>query len=219
MAIIRSIVGDISGSIRGTTYSRNKGGAYVRGRGAPTAPYSTKQNAIRAILSTLSAAWGSLTNTQRTQWNDFAAVNPQPNALGDLTLRTGHQLFVSCNSIRALGGLAAVNTPPVSPAPAGLLTFTPTITAPATVSIAYTATPIAAGNKLIVWQTLPAGAGRDPNRRQARMIGISAAAAASPQAFTTVYPASVGQYSNFWGYIASAEGLLSAPLAARAQWA
>lgn len=218
MAIIRSIVGDISGSIRGTTYSRNKGGPYVRGRGGPTGPYSSKQDAVRTLLATLSSAWSSLTSTQRTQWNDYAALNARPNALGDSVFRSGHQLFVGCNLVRALGGLAAVNTPPATAGPAALLTFTPTLTAPSTVSIAYTATPIAAGNKLLVWQTLPGSPGRNPNRRQARMIGISAAAAASPQAFTTVYPAVVAQVSNLWGYIADAQGLLSAPLAARIAW-
>jgi hypothetical protein len=70
----------------------------------------------------------------------------------------------------------------------------------------------------VVWATLPAVVGRNPNRNQARLIGISAAAAASPQSLTSPYSAIAGQVSNVWVAVMDAQGLVSPGLRIRQAW-
>lgn len=214
MALILPTLGELSGSIRGNVYSHNKGGAYVRGRTIPTNPTSVKQSAARGILGTLSSQWSTLTAGQRADWELWAGVNPVVNRLGQSFLRTGQQAFVGLNSRLLQAGAAAVLTCPATTAPADLLTLVVTATAPTTLSAAFTATPLAAGKRLLLWQTLPRTAGNNPNRRQSRLVGYSAAAAASPFAVTSPYPAVVTNVSNFWAQVMDAAGQVSAGIKA-----
>jgi hypothetical protein len=209
----------MSGSIAGTTYAHNRGGPYARRRATPVNPSSTKQQAIRNILATCSAAWAGLTDAQRAAWTDWAALNPVVNSLGQSQQLTGHQAFNQLNTIRGLSALAPNTTPPAGTGPAQLETASATLTNPTTVAITFTPTPLAAGQRLAVWATLPSTAGRNPNRNQARLVGISAAAATSPQSFTTPYPAVVGQVMNIWVCIIDSAGRMSPGILVRQTWA
>lgn len=214
MAKISPIWGAMSGSMRGCTWSHNKGGAYVRGRTVPTNPSAVKQSAIRAILGTLSSNWTLLTAAQRVDWNTWASINPVVDSLGNSFLRSGQQAYVGLNSRLMLGGAVPVATPPATTGPADLLTLVVTATAPTGISAAFTTTPVASGKKILLWQTLPSNAGRNPNRNQSRLVGVSAAAPASPLVFTTPYPAAVGNTSNFWAQVMDAAGQVSSGIRA-----
>jgi hypothetical protein len=124
MAIIRTggIVGQISGSIAGVTYSHNKGGAYVRNRAIPTNPSSTAQLQRRADLATVSTTWQNLTAAQRAAWTEWARQNPIVNALGDSILKSGHQSYVGLNSRILLASGSQISVPPVTARPDGFLT-------------------------------------------------------------------------------------------------
>jgi hypothetical protein len=211
MAKFLAYLGDLAGSMAGCTWSRNKGGDYIRARTTPTNPNTIKQTAARSILGTLSSAWGSLTGAQRTAWGDWASLNPIVDSLGTSIVRSGQQAFVGLNA-RLLGaGAVLVATPPAVTGPADLVTATAVATAATgIVVVTYTVTPAPAGLKLAFWATLPMPAGRNPNRKQARLIGYSAAAAASPQSFTVPYPAAAGQVSNAWVCVMDAAGQVSA---------
>lgn len=209
MAKIAPIWGAMSGSMRGCVMSHNKGGAYVRGRTIPTNPTSVKQSAVRAILGTLSSGWSVLTDAQRAAWNGWAAVNPITDALGESILLSGHQAYISLNTRLVQGGATASVSPPATTGPGDLLTLVVTATAPTGISAAYTVTPLAAGHKVLIWQTLPRSPGTNPNRRQARLLGFSAAAAASPAVFTSPYPGVVGNTSQFWGQVMDIYGQVS----------
>lgn len=213
MAIFEGYLGEMSGSVAGCTWSRNKGGSYVRSRATPTNPTTIKQTAARSLLGSLSSSWGSLTAAQRTAWNDWASLNPVVNSLGISILLSGQQAYVGLNSrLVASGGTAAVNPPSVT-GPLDLTTVTATATAATgAIVLTYTGTPLGAGLKLCLWQTLPQPAGVNPNRAQARLVGYTAAAAASPQTLTSPYPAAVGQRSNAWVCILDANGQVSAGL-------
>lgn len=208
-----------SGSNAGTTWSHNKGGQYTRNRRTPTNPNSVKQQAIRNILGALSSAWSALTANQQTEWNDWAAINPVVDTLGSSINLSGHQAFVMLNSRLLQSGSTVNNSPPAGAGPGQLLTATVTATSPATISVAFTATPLAAGQKLMVWQTLPSTLGRNPNMNQARQIGYGAAATASPLAITSVYPGVVGTRSNFFVTIMDSAGRIAPPIKAQATFA
>lgn len=209
MAKISPMLGAMSGSMRGVVFSHNKGGAYLRGRTIPTNPTSVKQSFIRAAVATLSSGWSGLSAADQLLWNQWASLNPVTDSLGNSFQRSGQQAYVGLNTRLAIGGVAAIATPPPGTGPSDLLTLVVTATAPTGISAAFTATPLAAGQKILLWQTLPGSSGRDPNRRASRLVGITAAAAASPAVFVSPYPGMVGQTSNFWAQVMDANGLVS----------
>lgn len=218
MAKISPILGGLSGSIAGSTFAHNRGGQYVRQRTIPVNPAAIKQAAVRNIVAIASGAWFSLTSTQRTQWNNWASLNPVVDSLGQAVQLTGHQAYVGLSTRLGLAGVTAVATPPITTGPPDLLTASVVPTAPGSVAVTYTPTPLAAGLRLVVWGTLPAPISRNPNRNQARLLGISAAAAASPQTIASPYPAIATQYSNFWCCVMDAAGQVSPGLMVRAEW-
>lgn len=99
MALIKfsNLVNDIRGSSGGTTFSRNKGGAYVRNRTKPINPSTPAQGAARAMLGGFSTAWRSLSDANRTSWIENASLYPYINKLGEERVYTGQQLFVKNN--------------------------------------------------------------------------------------------------------------------------
>lgn len=217
MAKISPIWGAMSGSIRGVTYSHNKGGAYVRGRTIPTNPTTTKQASIRTLLSTWSGQWSQLTDAERTGWNDWAQLHPVDDALGVSIFLSGQQAFTGANVRLALAGATPIVTPPPGSGPSSLTTLVVTATAPTGISAVFTPTPGAATDHLLLWMTLPAPQGRNPNFNQARLVGI-ATAQTSPEVFVSPYPAVAAMASNFYGQVMNEHGQVSPVLKARASW-
>lgn len=114
MALIRSsTISSISGSIGGTTYARNRGGAYARNRTVPINPNSTSQTRARSSLGARSGQWSSvLTAGQRASWAAFAETQSVLNRLGESITLTGQQAYVRANTLLALAGETLVTVPP-----------------------------------------------------------------------------------------------------------
>jgi hypothetical protein len=114
MKYLSQLMTSASGSINGVTGSHNKGGQYFRARTVPVNPNSPAQAAVRAALSSLTTAWGTiLTEIQRTAWNDYAQVVPVTNSLGATVKLSGQQMFIRGNTPRMQAGLAVVYNGPV----------------------------------------------------------------------------------------------------------
>lgn len=182
MAIIRTggIVGQISGSVGGLTYSHNKGGAYIRNRSIPTNPSSVAQLQRRADLATVSTTWQNLTAAQRAAWTEWARQNPIVNALGDSILKSGHQSYVGLNSRILLAGGSQIDVPPVVARPDGFLTLTQDgdIGAGA-VDLTFTAA-LASGNQVELWGAVTNSAGIKYVENLYKFIAFSAVDQASP---------------------------------------
>jgi hypothetical protein len=104
----------ISGSSGGTTWSRNRYGAYKRNRSVPVNPNTDRQVAIRNIIRNLAIAWGqTLTQTQRDAWDVYAANVPWVNKLGQAVYLTGEAMYIRSNAARLTAGLAQVDDGPV----------------------------------------------------------------------------------------------------------
>lgn len=100
------IITQASGSIGGTTYSRNKGGMYQRARAIPTNPNSPQQAAVRSIMGNLAIIWGSvLTVAQRAVWTIYAEQVPLIDRLGSAMNVTGLNMFIRSNTPRVQAGL------------------------------------------------------------------------------------------------------------------
>ncbi len=125
------IVTQVSGSIAGTTYSHNSAGLYRRARSIPVNPNSAAQQGVRSNLTTLSQAWNAvLTQAQRDAWDNYATLSPITGKLGDELVLSGQQMYIRCNTVRLLAGVARVDVGPTVP---GLIALTTPV---ATISIA-----------------------------------------------------------------------------------
>lgn len=76
-------VAAVSGSIGGVTFSRNRGGPYMRTRAIPVNPNTTFQQEVRSLMATLTSGWiDDLTEDQRAAWDTYALNVHLPNPLG-----------------------------------------------------------------------------------------------------------------------------------------
>ena len=108
-----AIPGPTSGSIGGVTFSRNRGGAYMRVRATPTNPNTPLQQAVRSIMAGLASVWiTGLTALQRQAWDAYAFNVPLPNALGDPVNVGGIGMFMRSNVGRVAAGLGPVFAAP-----------------------------------------------------------------------------------------------------------
>lgn len=114
MALIKSsLLSDLSGSIGGTTYARNRGGLYARNKTVPINPRTAIQEANRNLFGAISTVYGSLTQGQLDGWRTAGHAYPQINRLGDSYFPSGRQLFMMCNQNLALVDLPSiVDAPP-----------------------------------------------------------------------------------------------------------
>ncbi len=179
-----------SGSQAGTTSSRNRFGQYRRTRAVPVNPATGAQGTVRARLSANAAAWRSLSDAQRAGWSDLATSMNRSDSLGQSYNLTGFLAYVSVNNNLEQYGSAALSDAPSIVTPGALLTATITLTA-ASFSVAYTATPIAASTKLLVFASPQRSAGRS-FEGDYRRVFTSAAAAASPADIFAAYQAKFG---------------------------
>ena len=203
-----------SGSIAGQTSSRNRFGQYRRTRATPVNPNTGPQGTARNRLASRAAEWRDLTAVQREGWESLGLMMTRTDSLGQTYTLTGFQAYVSVNSNNDAAGNAIVAAAPALATPTGLLTVTITLTA-AAVSIAYTTTPLAAGNRLFSFASPQRSAGR-AFEGDYRLIAVSAAAAASPAVLTTAYAARLGTpvVGNrvFFSFQTYEAGFLSGPL-------
>lgn len=179
-----------SGSRSATTASRNRFGQYYRTRATPVNPKSSFQGTVRARLAASAAIWRTLTAGGREQWDTLGALMKRTDSLGQQYDLSGFQAFVSVNTELAAAGDAAITAAPALETPATILTATITATTSA-ISVAFTPTPLGTGERLFVFCSPPQSAGRQ-FCGDYRLVKVSAAALASPQAIKTEYEARFG---------------------------
>lgn len=174
------MIGAASGSIGGTTFSHNKGGAYVRTRAIPTNPSTAAQLARRAALATISIAWRSLTNAQRDSWDNYARQNPTTDALGQSMSLSGHQQYVGLNTRILLDAGVVISEPPVVGAPPAFRTAVQSADLGlGTFDLTFT-DALVAGNKVELWGCVVNSAGIKYVENLYKFIAFSAVDEASP---------------------------------------
>lgn len=104
-----------SGSIGGSTASRNRGGQYFRRRAIPTNPNTPAQQAVRGIFASLNSAWNTtLTQVQRDGWDSYALNTPVTDSLGNPVNAGGKGMYLRGNVPRLVAGLTGINPPPTT---------------------------------------------------------------------------------------------------------
>ena len=174
-------VAAISGSIGGTTFARNRYGMYARNRSIPVVSTTPAALNAKARMATISQQFQSLTNPQKLAWQAWCTTNPGLNRLGQQIVLSANAAYVSLNTRLHYLGIASIVDPPLEPAPVALLTLLQTCDLGATTfDLAYTATPLAADDMLWITSCVTDSSGINWVQNLLRLIGVTAAAQASP---------------------------------------
>lgn len=168
------IITDARGSVGSVVYSRNRTGTYTRNRIKPGYPASAPQLNSQSALTGARNAWILLlTDTQREQWNAFAANNPFPSPVNGPRTISGFNLFERLNYWRSYASWPPLLDPPPDldiPTNA-TLTITANTSSPQdlAVNVAF-ATPPIPGTITVIWATPPISQGRLNFRRWLKII-------------------------------------------------
>jgi hypothetical protein len=157
-------------------------------------------------MATNSRAWNGITAAQRTAWGTYAVANPTINRLGMPIRNSGIATFNRINNVSRDSGNGQISSPPAGVGPASLASIGAVTNAANVLTIAFTATPLPTGARLAVRTTGPGRASQNPNQRAARLVGYSAAAAASPVVITLPYDVSAGVVTNLYLSVVDASG-------------
>lgn len=136
MKYISPLLSDARASVGGATFSKNRGGNYIRSKVAPVQPRSIAQQGARANLALFSGQWKTLTATQRAGFAGLASGITLKDTLGNSYTPTGSQLFVGLNR-----NLSDAVEPPITTAPSAVPNYpeiTPLVLAATSVTPAMT---------------------------------------------------------------------------------
>jgi hypothetical protein len=176
---------------------------------------TARQQFVRANLATLSQLWRGLTAAQQIDWTNYGINHPKANRLGEIKPLKGNTAFNMINARLLLAGSTVISDAPAVAVPSALTTFTVVRASATTATLTYTATPLPAGSKLMVWMTTPAWGTVNPNKNQAFVAGFSPAAQASPYLLAFPSSWSVGQTVVWFAAVMDSKGQLSPDLTAR----
>lgn len=106
---------DISGKVGGTTFARNKSGAYIRNYQKRSLAKTPRQTAARNFFSSLATAWRQLTDAEKALWNEFGKSAPVTDAMGEPRPLTGYQAFQKIRTNARIFGAAGQHRVPPEP--------------------------------------------------------------------------------------------------------
>lgn len=170
-----ALVSEMRNKLNGSVMSKNRYGNYIRNKVTPVNPQTSYQLEQRANLSSLSASWRGLTQSQRDSWANSAKDRPRTDIFGDSKILTGQALYVSANLNLLASATATIDEP-------GVLVDVPLIaisdllveiTAGEYSAADLTVSPasIPAGFKLIVYATPGVSAGISFVKNRFRYLG------------------------------------------------
>lgn len=112
MKYTSALISDARNKLGGDVFARNRAGLYVRVKVKPKNPKSTIQQANRAVFSTFTKGWRSLTAAQIAGWNNLAANSTLTDTLGNSFQPSGLQLYIGLNRNLAGVGFASIADAP-----------------------------------------------------------------------------------------------------------
>lgn len=215
----------MSGSIAGNTFGRNRYGNYVRVRTKPVNPSTERQDNVRSSMSFLTNAWSAtLTPAQRTAWATYAAAIAMKNRLGESIYLTGFNHYIRSNAEANTHAMTVVAAgPTVLTLPAKDVAFGVTASA---VNAGITPTftedtewALEVGAKLMIYMGQPRGQTRlffnGPWRYMGSVIGLATPGAQSPGSIMAApYTLVVGQLVTCYARIRRVDGRISEPFIA-----
>lgn len=107
------IITELTGSIGGFTFQRNRSGTIVRLRPTGQKKVSDIQTEKQALHTTILANWQGLSLANKTLWNDFASLHTKTNSFGQTKTLSGLNWYESINQNLTAISEANIDTPPV----------------------------------------------------------------------------------------------------------
>jgi hypothetical protein len=212
-------VSKISGKIGGSVFASNRYGSYIRNWANPVNPSSNRQQAVRSTMAALVQDWkDTLTDSQRYQWEVYAANIVMKNRLGEDIYLSGFNHFVRANMAIINAELDQVNGGPgILSLPATDPSMTSAIASGAQqVSIAFNDGldwVDEAGGAMLIYLGKPVSAGKSffagPWRYAGAILGDAAAAPTSPVTMATPFAVQAGQKIWTKARIVRADGRLT----------
>ncbi|GAH26865.1 unnamed protein product [marine sediment metagenome] len=209
----------MSGSMAGNTFARNRYCNYVRARTKPINPNTDRQGQVRGYMASASHYWSNtLTPAQRNAWNEYASNVQVTNKLGESIFLSGFNMF--CRSVTAELN-AGLNIVPDAPALFTLPDTDPTVSATGVgttdiISVAFDDTMDWVdedGAALLSYTGQPKSAGVSffdgPWRYMDKILGDAVTAPTTPAAQTSPYNISADQKVYTKYRIIRADGRLS----------
>lgn len=178
--IFGNAVQDARGKLNGNVYSKNRFGSYVRTKVTPVNRNTSYQTAVRAAFSSNSTNWGQLlTQTERFEWNSFAALHPFNNVFGESKKLTGHQMYTGIQSRLSNIGGTPTTVPPsnLTTGELGGLTLVATVAAGGTLTVATNESNVPGSAVIAVYATPVMPNGRNFVKSELRYIGKYASGA------------------------------------------
>ncbi|KKN01730.1 hypothetical protein LCGC14_1124840 [marine sediment metagenome] len=209
----------MSGSIAGNTFARNRYGNYSRARTKPINPNTGLQVAIRNAVAEATTRWSqTLTAVQRTAWNLYADSVSMKNKLGESIFLSGFNHYVRSNTTRLRYAIAAIDAGPTTfELPALDPAFSITISeATQLITVAFDdvfAWASEDGAHMAVYQGQPQNAQRSffngPWRNAAILFGNSGVPLTTPQDIPVSFVVTEGQHIWVYARISRTDGRLS----------
>ena len=211
----------MSGSIAGTTFARNRYGNYARARTKPTNPNTASQQAVRSAMAYLTSRWAQdLIAAQRTAWNLYGSNVVMTNKLGESMNLSGFNHYIRSNTFLRRNGVAAIDAGPVIfEIPEGDPQFSIAVSE-ATQLIALTFNDAMAwcsedGAYMEIYQGKPQNAQRNffdgPWKQCIGLVGDSGAPVTSPTNKECSFVSTAGQHIWVYARIRRADGRVSQP--------
>lgn len=164
--------------IGGTVFGTGMAGAFARNKVTPINRRSSGQSLARAIFTSFSQLWRTLTTGQREAWNSLASNVTYHNIFGDSKHISGKSLLQRLNTnLVKVGQSPNSNAPDINAAAAGALGFNPTSSVAGMslfISAIFSglASLVPAGNSLYISATPKMSAGiTAPKQSKFRFIG------------------------------------------------
>jgi len=104
----------LSGSIAGNVFARNRFGNYVRPRTKPVNPKSARQMGARILMMMLAEQWreSPMTDAIRIAWQTYANSVNWNNKLGEQVILTGFNHFIRSNAALITAGGSLITAAP-----------------------------------------------------------------------------------------------------------
>jgi hypothetical protein len=214
-------VAQASGSVGGVTFSRNRGGAYMRTRAIPVDPGTSEQSRVRAATAQCATRWQTqLTTAQREAWDTYALNVPLPNALGQPRNVGGIGMYIRSNVPRILLQVTGIDIVDDAPTEFNLGDYS----APAVVSLTAATDTLSMnfteaddwvtedGAAMIVWgsRARPPSINffKGPYRESGSVVGNSTTPPTTPAAIVNAFGVQAGDRTFFRANVTRADGRL-----------
>lgn len=214
----------MSGSIAGNTFARNRYGNYVRARTKPTNPNTARQQTVRSAMALLTTRWSqTLTALQRAAWNLYGSNVNMLNKLGETIQLSGFNHYIRSNlPLIQIVATPVDDGPVIFELPAADPTYALAASeATQVMTLTYDAAMAWAtetGGYLFHYQGQPQNAQRNffagPWRLIGRTPGVDGAPPASPDLIGVQF--AIAELQHLWVYarIARVDGRISLPFRA-----